>query len=105
MVKRSYFLNLTNVQEKLDRETTPEKRIKNMNTDQNEEKEKEPQTLSFAVIGQDGKAIGPATFSSTQLDITELLEKKYATAESIPSDSERFPSDSEPSSASSSTPA
>ena len=74
-----------------------------MITDQNEEKEKEPQTgihgpLSFSVIGQDGKAIGPATFSSTQLDINELLEKKYDTDESIPSDSE-------PSSANSSTPA
>ena len=76
-----------------------------MITDQNEEKEKEPQTLSFAVIGKDGKAIGPATFSSTELDINELLEKKYDTDESIPSDSERFPSDSEPSSAHSSTPA
>ena len=74
-----------------------------MITDQNEEKEKEPQTgihgpLSLSVIGQDGKAIGPATFSSTQLHINELLEKKYDTDESIPSDSE-------PSSANSSTPA
>ena len=69
-----------------------------MITDQNEEKEKEPQTLSFAVIGKDGKAIGPGTFSSTELDINELLEKKYDTDESIPSDSE-------PSSAHSSTPA
>lgn len=76
MVKRSFFLNLTNFQENFERETTPEKRIKNMITDQNEEKEKEPQTLSFAVIGKDGKAIGPASFSSTQLDINQLLEKK-----------------------------
>lgn len=105
MVKRSFFLNLTNFQENFERETTPEKRIKNMITDQNEEKEKEPRTLSFAVIGKDGKAIGPASFSSTQLDINQLLEKKYDTDESIPSDSERFPSDSEPSSAHSSTPA
>ena len=49
--------------------------------------EKQP-ALSFAVIGADGHAIGPASFSGENFDIGELLEKKYDTDESIQSDSE-----------------
>ena len=44
--------------------------------------------LSFAVIGPDGSPISPSSFRSADLDIAEILEKKYDTDESIPSDSE-----------------
>ena len=44
--------------------------------------------LSFAVIGADGSPITATSFRSADLDIAELLEKKYDTDESIPSDSE-----------------
>lgn len=44
--------------------------------------------LSFAVIGPDGSPISPSSFRSADLDIAEILEKKYDTDESIPSDTE-----------------
>ena len=44
--------------------------------------------ISFAVIGDDGSPISPSSFRSADLDIAEILEKKYDTDESIPSDTE-----------------
>jgi protein tyrosine phosphatase len=87
MVKRSFLLNLTNVQEKFEplRET-PEKRLKSMLNPEDSGGTQEP--LSFAVIGPDGSPISPSSFRSADLDIAEILEKKYDTDESIPSDTE-----------------